>query len=270
MKKILYIVCCFLIISCEDVIDLDLKNPEPRLVIDASLLWKKNTLGNNQTIKLSLIAPYYDDAVPVATGATVTVTDNNNNTFNFIEETDTGVYNNQSFIPVLNGVYNLKIIYENEVYTATETLIRVVDIDRVEQKDDTFFSGEDTEIRAFYTDPLNISNYYLFNFFNVDWNTVSLEVYEDRFTDGNETFGFYSSEDLKTGSNLVIENHGISKRFYEYMFILLQQSSDNSGGPFETQPTMLRGNCINETNPDNYPLGYFRASEVASRDYIVE
>ncbi|MEN3324605.1 DUF4249 domain-containing protein [Mariniflexile soesokkakense] len=270
MKKIRYIVCCLFLISCEDVIQLNLKTTEPRLVIDASLTWYKNTSGNNQLIKLTQTVPYYSTNVLPATGATVTVTDTNNNTFNFIEENDTGIYRNQSFIAVINGVYSLKIVYENEIYTASETLMPVVSIDKVEQKNNAGFSGNETEIKAFYTDPKNIKNYYFFEFVNSDLSRVSLDVYDDEFTDGNQIFAFHTNENLKTGSKLFIQNHGISQRFYEYMNILLQQSKDESGGPFEVQPATLRGNCKNETNPNNYPLGYFRASEVSIYNYEVK
>ena len=54
------------------------------------------------------------------------------------------------------------------------------------------------------------------------------------------------------------------------MFILLQQTSDQGGGPFETQPATVRGNIVNQTNPDNYPLGYFRVSEVSTLNYTVQ
>jgi hypothetical protein len=54
------------------------------------------------------------------------------------------------------------------------------------------------------------------------------------------------------------------------MFILLQQGSDDGGGPFETQPATVRGNCINITNPNNYPFGYFRLSEVDEVIYTIE
>ena len=67
-----------------------------------------------------------------------------------------------------------------------------------------------------------------------------------------------------------IRNHGISKAFYEYMNILLHQNSEEGGGPFETTPATVRGNCINETNPDNFHFGYFRLSEVDEITYIVE
>ena len=270
MKKIIYILFCFFFFTCEEVIDLELKTSDPKLVIDASLIWIKNTDGKNQAIKLSLTAPYYNTNIPPATGATVTVTDTKNNTFSFIEEGNTGIYKNNSFIAEINGVYNLQIIYKGEVYKPSETLIPTVPIDKIEQKNDAGFSGNETEIKAFYTDPKSIKNYYLFEFSNLDLSISDLDVYDDFFTDGNQIFAFFASEDLETGNELIIQNHGISERFYEYMNILLQQTNENSGGPFEVQPATVRGNCVNITNPDNFPFGYFRASEVSVYNYEVK
>ncbi|GAA4971427.1 DUF4249 family protein [Algibacter aquimarinus] len=271
MKNIIYILFIgFCLTSCEDVIDVDLETAQTRLVIDAALNWEKGTTGNNQTIKLSLTAPFFDDVIPPATGATVFVTDNFNNTFNFIEDANSGVYQNNTFIPVLNRDYNLTVVYNSETYTATETLLPVVPIEFVEQNNEGGFSGEETEIEAYYTDPENIENHYLFEFRRVDKNILDLEVYDDEFTDGNQIFAFYSDEDIEAGEELEIRNLGISGPFYEFMNILLQQTDDDSGDPFETQPASVRGNCVNQTNPDNYPLGYFRASEVSVFTYIIE
>ena len=69
---------------------------------------------------------------------------------------------------------------------------------------------------------------------------------------------------------VTIRNYGISEQFYNYMFILLQQNSEEGGGPFETQPATVRGNCINQTNSKNYPLGYFRLSQVDEFIYTVQ
>lgn len=271
MKRFIYILFLLITVSsCEDVIEVDLETAEPRLVIDASLNWIKGTQGNAQVIQLSLTAPFYSNDVPAATGATVNVTDSNNNTFNFIEEENTGIYRNDTFIPEINGVYNLTIRYNNEVYTSTEKLIPVAPIEFVEQKNGGGFSGDEIEIKAYYTDPENIENYYLFEFVNVNLNTISIEVYKDEFTDGNQIFGFHSNENLEPGNNLIIRNTGISRRTYEYLNILIQQNDDETGDPFETQPASVRGNCINQTNPDNYPFGYFRVSEVSVFQYTIE
>ncbi|MEH6536305.1 MAG: DUF4249 family protein [Psychroserpens sp.] len=270
MKKYIYILLGLLIFSCEDVIDVDLNNAGPKLVIDASINWFKNTTGNDQSVKLSLSAPYFDDAVPPATGAEVRIIKASDAVFIFTEEGTTGIYKNSSFIPQLNETYSLEITYQGETYTATETLKSVVDIDYVEQNDEGGFSGDETELKAFYTDPVDEENYYFFEFISDIPEIPDLEVYDDEFTDGNQIFGFYTEEELEAGDLVTIRNYGVSERFYEFMFILLQQNSEEGGGPFETQPATVRGNCINETNPENFPLGYFRLSEVAELIYTVE
>lgn len=271
MKKLLYIgLFLSLFTNCEDVIDVDLNTAEPKLVIEASINYFKNTAGNEQSIKLSLSAPFFEDNIPPANSATVQISDTAGNTFNFIEMNNTGIYNNNTFIPVIDEAYTLVINYEGEIYTATETLTSVVPIDYIEQNNEGGFSGEDIELKAYYTDPSGINNYYFFEFISDIPVIPSLSVYDDRFTDGNEIFGFYTEEDLESGDSVTIRNYGVSSQFYDFMFILLQQGGDSGGSPFETQPATVRGNCINTTNPDNYPYGYFRLSEVDELIYIVE
>jgi hypothetical protein len=271
MRKLIYIaILTFFTFSCEDVIDLDIPTSEPKLVIDASINWFKGSSGNEQEIKLTLSAPYFDSEIPPGNGAQVMVTDANNNTFEFIEEGNSGIYKNNSFIPVIDDIYYLNINYNGEIYSATESLKSVSEIDYVEQNDNGGFSGEETELKAFYTDPENEENYYFFEFTSNIPVIPSLEVYKDEFVNGNQIFGFYTEEDLEAGDIVTIRNYGISQRFYEFMFILLQQNSEDGGGPFETQPATVRGNCSNQTNPDNYPLGYFRLSEVDELIYTVQ
>lgn len=271
MKKIIYIAIISLFtFSCEDVIDLDLPTSESKLVIEASIDWIKGTSGNEQQIKLTLSAPYFDSEIPPANGALVSVTDSNNNTFQFFEEGNSGIYRNDSFIPVINNNYFLTINFQGEIYSATETLKSVSEIDYVEQNNNGGFSGEEIELKAFYTDPANEVNYYFFEFSSDIPIIPSLEVYKDEFVNGNQIFGFYTEEDLQAGDNVIIRNYGISQRFYDYMFILLQQNSEDGGGPFETQPATVRGNCVNQTNPNNFPLGYFRLSEVDELIYTIE
>ena len=271
MKKIVYtLILIFALTSCEEVIDVELPTSEPRLVIDASINWLMGSQGNEQEIRLSLSAPYFNTEIPPASGAQVIITDSNNNIFQFSEIANSGIYRNSSFIPILNESYELTIVYEGDTYTATETLKSVSELEYVEQKDDGGFSNEETEFKAFFTDPENEENYYFFEFITDIAAIPSLEVYRDEFVNGNQIFGFYSDEDIEPGDVLTIRNYGVSQRFYDFMFILLQQNSEEGGGPFETQPATVRGNCINQTNTENFPLGYFRLSEVDEFIYIVE
>lgn len=267
-KKIIIIIfLTFIFTSCEDVIDVDLETSEPRLVVEASINWIKNTAGNIQQIKLTKTAPYFDPGVLPANGATVTIVDEDSNIFAFSEREMTGIYETQNFLPVLNKKYYLTIEYEGETYTGNEVLMPVVEIEYAEQDIAPGFSEDEIEIKAYFTDPADAENYYLYSF--AVYNKYTLDVYKDEFFDGNRIFAYYSN-DLKPNDEVIIQGCGISERYYNFMYTLLSQTSDQGGGPFETQPATVRGNIVNETNPENFAFGYFRLSEVDEFIYIVK
>jgi len=268
IQHIYIVFILFSFFSCEDVIDVDVPESEPRLVIDASIDWYKGTAGNEQSIKLTLTAPFFNEGVPPANNAIVFITDQNNNTYNFIEDGNTGVYKNLNFIPVLNHDYELTVVYKNDTYKGTEKLLPVSELEYVEQNLEGGLTGENTEIKAFFTDPADEENYYFFEFIPSIPILPTLDTFKDEFVNGNLIFGFYVDEDIEPGDSITIRNHGVSERFYEFMFVLIQQTGEG-GGPFETQPATVRGNCMNITNPDNYPLGYFRLSEVSELTYTI-
>ena len=54
------------------------------------------------------------------------------------------------------------------------------------------------------------------------------------------------------------------------MNILISISGGLSNGPFSTPAASVKGNIINQTIPKDYPLGYFRLSEVDVRNYVVQ
>ncbi|MDR5589747.1 DUF4249 domain-containing protein [Christiangramia sp. SM2212] len=254
------------LISCEEVVDIPLEEAQPRLVIDASIEWIKGTDGKQQTIRITKTTPFYDEELNAVPNAEVKVYAESGEEFTFNYD-QAGMYINTNFIPELNKTYSLEVIVDGEIYTATETFQPVVEIDYIEQLNNGGFSGEDIEIKAFYTDPAATEDYYLFEFINED---VTLEFYEDEFTNGNQIFGYYSTEDIESGDAIEIQIQGISKSYYEFLFILRSQVGTNQGGPFETMPATVKGNIVNRTNQENYPFGYFRLSEVDSMNYIVE
>lgn len=256
----------FVLISCEEVIDVPLDESEPKLVIDASILWAKGTTGNNQRIRISETTPFYEEETEGVEDANVRVASEGGEIFEFIHQGN-GYYTTNNFAPQLNMKYNLEVMVNNEIYMASEVLTPVTSIDYVEQTESGGFSGEDIEIKAYYTDPAGSENYYLFEFRDEE---ASFAFYEDEFTNGNQIFGYYSTEDIKPGDIIGIQIEGISKSYYEYLFILRSQVGSNDGGPFETMPATVKGNIVNRTNADNYPFGYFRLSEVDSTSFTVD
>ena len=92
------------------------------------------------------------------------------------------------------------------------------------------------------------------------------------FVDGQEyeVPNFYAEDDLILPTAVNIKMLGISKAYFTYLRILLSQSGEGGGGPFETAPTSLLGNMINTTDNSNFPLGYFHISESDSFTIFLE
>jgi hypothetical protein len=266
---ILLIFLIFSLISCEDVVNVNLDSSKPRLVIEASILWKKGTLGNEQKIKLSTTSDYFSSIIPFVSDATVYITDSST-TYFFTENPGTGEYLCDNFNPIIGETYFLTVKTNDETYTATETLIGVPTIDSIEQNNEGGFLGDAIEVKFFFQDNGLLNNFYLIQF-NSNFNLLpEYDVINDEFFQGNQMFGLYSNEDMKTGDELNFSLHGISERYYNYLNVLLGIAGGNGGSPFSTPPATVRGNFVNQTNPDNFAYGYFSLSEIDTKTYIIE
>jgi len=255
--------------SCEEVIDLSLDTAAPRLVIDAAIDWEKGTPGSEQTIRIHKTTGFYSNVIPPVSGAIVTVENSAGFVFTF-NQTEPGIYVCLNFIPQLDETYFLTVIVEGETYTANEIMRAVPVINRIEQGDEGGFSGADTEVKFFFNDIPNQTNFYLGRYITPIKSFPEFDAIEDRFFENNELFGYYSNEDLEAGMNINFTLLGISENYYNYMRILLGQTSENNGSPFQTPPATVRGNIVNQTNFNNFALGFFRVCEKVTTDYIVQ
>lgn len=256
-------------ISCEDVIELDLDNAAPRLVIDAALELNEDgtTLAN---VLLTRSSAFYQEEIVVVDDATVTVTDENGTVFNF-DLISSGRYENTNLNIQQGQSYTLTVIDGTDTYTATQQFINTVPYTRVEQNNISGF-GDLVEITGFFNDPAGEDNYYLFEFIdNTTPSNAEIDIIDDEFSDGNEalTVFFFDEEDLLVGSDITLVIKGIDRRAFTFYDTLIQQTADGGGGPFDVQPATVRGNIINTTNPEKFPFGYFRVSQVFDIDYTV-
>ncbi|MGQ1910106.1 DUF4249 family protein [Marinifilum sp. RC60d5] len=279
LKHIVYILTITLLLfsACTKVVNVDVPEADSKLVIEASLDWEKNTSGNVQNIKLSKSTPYFsDDQNITVTGAVITVTDKTSNQEFKFEDQNNGEYLCTNFIPIINRTYSLKIIYEEETYTAEEILQSLSGISKIDQSVENGFDDEAIEINIYIPDPANEPNYYMLKYYERGDLLSEISDLKDEFIDGNEIKLFWEKQDdddtneeeFKAGDIVDIQLYGISESYYNYISILSEQSE--SGNPFSTIPVALKGNCINTTNPDNTPYGYFRLSQYVQKTYTVQ
>jgi hypothetical protein len=269
LNKIMFLLTLLLLVSCEDVVDVQLNTASPKLVIEASINWEKGTTGQVQKIKLTTTSDYYNDTVPIVSGAVVFIKNNSGAIFNFVEVPNTGEYICTDFLPNLNETYFLTINNKGEIYTASEKLMAVSDIeDNIEQTNNGGFDGKQIQIKYFFQDNGSEENFYM-DSFQTDTNPFPFySVSSDELFQGNQCFGIFINKNTVAGNVVSINLYGISEDYYNYMSKII--TATNSGGLFASTPAAVRGNIINQTNGSNYPLGYFRLSEVDTKIYNVQ
>ncbi|MCI9846869.1 DUF4249 domain-containing protein [Flavobacterium pectinovorum] len=270
-KSKVLLLCSFLFIlllsSCEEVVNLDLETGEAKIVIDAEIIWNKDTDGKVQTIKISKMAPYYNTSTPKVSGAQVRVENSEGTVFTFTE-TEPGFYVCNDFVPVLNMEYTLFVEAEGKSFTAVEKMTPVTPIKRIEQEYRPDISGPDLLVLSiFYDDPADQQNFYL-SYFTTDFLKIPYTLMSnDDLYNGNEITDEFSDTDLKPGKTVQIVHRGISKNVYNYMNLIFEASSAN---PFGTTPGNIRGNIVNTNDTKDFALGYFRLCEANSVSYTMK
>jgi len=270
LQKMIILSVGMFVTGCEKAINVPLETASPRLVIDASIDWEKNTAGNEQKIVLSTTTGYYSPDFPSVSGAVITVTNPSNTVFSFVETPGTGQYVCHDFLPVIGQTYNLKIVLNGETYTASEIFTPVPEIeDNIDQNNKGGEIGDEMEITFYYKDDASQTNFYLNSIRQPYSPFPELEVEDDEYTNGNLMQESYSEEKLKPGDQVDFKLYGISKSYYNYMY-KLTLATGNDGNPFPTIPSAVRGNIINQTNSNNYAFGYFRLAEVDTKSYKIK
>ncbi len=272
--KIIAILHILNLISCQDVVKVDLETARERLVIEALINWENGTTGNEQTIKLTKTSSFYNNQIIPATGANMVIKNlNTQQEFDFTETQD-GIYQTSNFIPEINTTYELEVGYNNAVYKATSTLLDAPVIQGVTQSITNGLSVEDPEVNVIFQDFENQTDWYriVFNYYkNNEDEQADYEdnVFKDDFIEGNSVTLFYENEELQANDRIEIKMYKISERYFNFI-TKLQQQADTDFGPFALPPINVKGNIINTTKADNYPYGYFSLNKINTATYLFQ
>lgn len=251
---------CF--ISCKKIININIVNASPQLVIEGNLVDEMGT----QIIRISKSVMLDNDNVfPNVSGANVKVSDNLGNTFVF-SELKPGIYTNN--MKGINGrSYTLTVTAEGKNYVASSTMPKRVKLDSLSIVKTNLFGKERKTAAAYFKDPIADVNYYRYYLFVNHKLVKNTYVSNDRLTNGNairQQF-FYNSDDideLRTGDMVDLEMLNIDKNIFDYWYSISQQSDR---GPSQS------------TTPSNPPsnitggaLGYFSAQAFQIATIIVK
>lgn len=276
--------------SCEDVIDVELDESKPQLVVDAFL----NNMPEKQQIMLSVSQPYFESAdIVAAEGASVVVSGPNGESYTFVE-TEKGIYEwtpaEGEELNEIGGTYSLAVSYGSQSYEAVTTLNPVPPIDSIHFE---FFEEELGTEEGYYAefyarDLAGQDDYYwITSFLNdtlVQDEDFSLAVNAAFGGDGGGDgfvlippirFSITPDDPLRNNSNMKVELKGISRGAWNFLSDVNSQGS--GGNPFEVlfspPEANVRTNLVNaDKSSDVKAVGYFEVSSVskAERTLVIE
>ncbi|WP_033564404.1 DUF4249 domain-containing protein [Sphingobacterium sp. SYP-B4668] len=259
MKAIPYILTVFTILcwSCEDKIDINLNDADPKLVIVGDL----TNLSDKQQIRVSRTVAFNEtvNSLPV-NDAKVEVSEVGGRVFVFQSAGQNGIYS-FSGMPLREGkTYRLSVQVGDDLYESESTVPKYVQVEQFGIKEETIF-GETYKMITFgFNDPANLANYYRYL---ISVNSGPLEfstVLSDKFNDGLSVTHDIANEDndLKSGDEIVIRRQCVDRGVYRYWN---EFQSTNPGSASPANPT---------SNISNGALGYFSASSAQEYKTLME
>lgn len=288
-KHILLFSLPLLFSSCEDVINLDIKEGINQLVVDGWLTNKQE----DQIIQLSISQPYFDQSDPIpALNASVIVFEEDSTAHVFIDRDGTGTY----FLPKEEANFlkegrrfALYVKYNDEEFAALSILNRVPKIDSINYEAFSFpisppdDGPKDGFIASFYgTDPTGAGDTY--------WvrtakngkklskpSQISL-AYDAGFSPGSQSDGLPFIPPIRQsindglylhGDSLTVELWSITLDAFYYLYQVRQESGN--GGIFSTPSANIPTNVFNldEKSPKK-ALGFFGISNVSRLSAIID
>jgi len=263
---ILLVLCLWMGMGCEDVIDVEAPAEPPRLIVDALIRVDTTQVFTPVQVRVRESSGFFEQ-VPVTGLKQITIS-NELGAFKVLLENPPGSGNYENMVSLAllrdGGEVILQIEHKDQRYLARTHFVPSVPIDSLRQGDKSLIEGDETELIVSFTDNPDRDDFYL-----LDFDLDEYLVTEDEFYQGQPfTFSYFYDRNLDPGQQLEIGLLGVDHSFYNYMDQLIEQSTGPMG-PFQTPAATVRGNIINVTEidnidyfdnvyqPNNYALGYF-------------
>ena len=298
MRKILYpaVLGFLMLCSCEDVVNVDLPNEEPRLIVDGLLRVDKSQEYVNVEITMKETSNFFEENQPtqvesavIAYGMPDEFGELTSLAFSSLAEREPG---SGVYIPDPNFssdqrirtaaaepgvVFILQITHKGRDYFARTEYAPTVPMDDLAQGDNTLFDEDETEMIVTFTDTPDQNDYYVF-----DFGFGEFLALDDQFFQGQQfQFSYFYQKKLQPGDEVTVSILGATQDFHNYVDLLVEQTQNN-GGVFETPISTARGNVFDVTDLDNidvfdnveqpelFALGYFAVVQEFERTLTIQ
>lgn len=240
-----FIAACLSLTSCEKVIELNLNNSTPRVVIQADIY----DHAGPYYVRISKSVNFDQSSVyPPVTGARVQLSDNSGQS-ELLTETASGIYLTKNFRGIPGRSYQLNVRTGNETFQATSVMPYAVKPDSIYFSVSPFSGDKVTTVKC--TDPPLVKNYYRFIYIVNNVQIKTIYVLDDELFQG-VTIRYSLMPrgydiNLENGSNVVVWLESIDQNVYEYF-----RTAVTEGGQSASPSNPV-------SNISNGALGYFNA-----------
>lgn len=260
--SILSLFFLFIFWSCERVIDVDLNEASPEIVIEGNLSGTDAELE----VTISKTGSYFNTGPVEKVKNVRVVLENGQEHQKEAKETADGRYRIDNISLVENETYKLIVKAENKEYQAVSTLYEAVKVDSLSyeySREARFFEGG-YRVLLYFSDPANTDNYYrvkiyknqkLFN------GTDDIIVFDDSSLDGKGIQVRLRGQVFDLGDTAKVELLSIDKNAWLYFTTLRDMVNANPGSPAPANPV---------SNFNNGALGYFSAWSVSKKEIVIE
>lgn len=261
VSYLLMLVLAVNFISCEEVIDIDLRDSQPVLVIQAELGDDRNT----QTVYLDRTVPFSasSNSEPVS-GASITIRweldEVGGGGFGTMpnypagqevsyEEVRPGVYQVSNYRGLEGVKYILHISLNGEEYEAASVMPRAVKIDSIGALRSTLFGGDRLVVAVKYQDPIGVENYYRYKLSRNGVPMRTILVRNDKFNDGRmvEQNLFDFDDEFSMNDAIEVQQQSVNKEVFDFFSAILE---NNPGAAAPANPPSMFGEGT---------IGYFSA-----------
>ncbi|MCH7411315.1 DUF4249 domain-containing protein [Belliella sp. DSM 111904] len=278
MKKhniIVLISLLILTVSCVDVIDMQINDYEPYVVIDGEI----QDISENQEIKISISQPYLKEGEIWVSGAEIELFENGNS-LGFYKEVKAGTYM-ITLVPTYGNKYHIEITLPEltnflefsyqKIISIPELFKEVTPIESIgyefrQEKAGVMEEGYYVFIDTF--DPVGLGDFYQWKLekngklFNLP---SELTLLSDELVDGNQLHDLFFFERFDKGDTVTVYQSSLSKNYYKFLEAVYTLAV-SQGGLFEIPGYNPTPNLKAEIPI----IGYFNASSYSKATVIIE
>ncbi|HET8859491.1 DUF4249 family protein [Marivirga sp.] len=265
--------------GCQEIIEIDLQQSNPKLVIEGRLVNQRSF----QSIKISESLNFYDTAgMKPFTEALVSLLDADGNFLVYFPyNPEDSAYQTRNPLELeIDKSYILQIEAKNEILQAEGKILQNATLDSI-----YYLSAEELQNLG---QPTFGDGYFLFvngslnnegiEYFKLDI-TVNDTIRNSRGDFSNSVLtseffgnefqalpipGSYDEED-SVGLELYTLNEDVYRYYEEFISLLF-----NDGGVFSSPPVNPTTNIKNLTSPENEPLGFIQFSSIQRKSIVIE